>query len=59
MAVALTPPIEPMLAESRTTRPREQELPGGLAYEQKLWTGLALVRCPLLNVHEGLPDRNL
>lgn len=27
--------------------------------EQQLWTGRDLVRCPLLNVHEGLPDRNL
>lgn len=34
-AVALTPPIEPMLAEARQTLPPDRALPGVLAIEQK------------------------
>ncbi|MFG3205311.1 ATP-dependent DNA ligase [Streptomyces sp. NPDC048192] len=33
--VALTPPIEPMLAEAWSVLPPDRALPGGLAYEQK------------------------
>ncbi|MCI3155556.1 ATP-dependent DNA ligase [Streptomyces sp. GB4-14] len=33
--MALTPPLQPMLAEARPTLPRDSALPGGLAFEQK------------------------
>ncbi|WP_455752971.1 hypothetical protein [Streptomyces chartreusis] len=44
--VVLTPPIVPMLAESRRELPPDGALPGVLQFEQKLWTGLCAVRCP-------------
>ncbi len=34
-AVALSPPLQPMLAEARSELPPERALPGGLAFEQK------------------------
>ncbi|MFZ4150541.1 ATP-dependent DNA ligase [Streptomyces pseudogriseolus] len=33
--MALTPPLQPMLAEARRALPRDSALPGGLAFEQK------------------------
>ncbi|MER6847042.1 hypothetical protein AB0A81_26540 [Streptomyces flaveolus] len=33
--MALTPPVQPMLAQARPVLPAERALPGGLAFEQK------------------------
>lgn len=44
--MALQPPVEPMLAQARDTRPGPRALPGGLAYEPKFDGYPALVFTP-------------
>ncbi|GHD75430.1 hypothetical protein GCM10010336_51210 [Streptomyces goshikiensis] len=45
--MVLTPPFEPMLAQAAESVPGPGVLAGGLALEQKLWTGFCGVRCPV------------
>ncbi|MFK0047717.1 hypothetical protein ACIQU4_27245 [Streptomyces sp. NPDC090741] len=48
--MVLTPPFEPMLAQAAEYLPGSGVLASGFAAEQKLWTGLVAVRCPLENL---------
>ncbi|MFG2754071.1 hypothetical protein [Streptomyces xanthophaeus] len=44
--MVLRPPVEPMLAQAAEVMPPVRPLGPGVAYEQKLWTELPVVRCP-------------
>ncbi|MCX5613211.1 hypothetical protein OHB39_37660, partial [Streptomyces sp. NBC_00047] len=50
--MVLTPPFEPMLAQAAESVPGPGVLAGGLALEQKLWTGMGV--CPLSGVRGGV-----
>lgn len=50
--MTLRPPVEPMLAQAAEAVPGPAALRAGVAYEQKLWTGMGA--CPLSGVRGGV-----